>query len=258
MPSPSATPTKAAALWAGQGGGFSPFLFGLIMGMSVFSALSMQWAKQELAAYQQQQIKQAKEGAQDVAKGMDFAILTETTQTYSDRYDLERARQYAGTDARTRGEQDYMVTTRQDENREAYGEKASTIAITASDDTLLRSQMYRSGDAEEILRTKTGAGQAVAVYDTSVARDRQVRTSNERMELVAEQVYAFYAAKMRFPTESEFTSLLSTFNIRDAWGRDFNYTVTPDREKGTLSFTTPWNYVQTLNLSLKDEVIKAE
>ena len=228
-------------------------MFGLVMGVAAFSALSSQWARQELVRYQQQQAERAKANATDVAKGMDFAILTETAQTYSDNYDLERARPYSNTDARTRGGQDYLVTARDDEDRKSYDKTRTTVAITGSDDTLLRSQMYRSGSSEEILRTKVGQGQAVATYDTATARDRQVRTSNERMEVLAEQVYAFYAAKKRFPTDNEFSSLGSTFDLRDAWGRNFTYKPSPDNQKGILSFTTPWNYTQTLKLSLKDE-----
>lgn len=223
------------------------------MGMSIFSALSSQWARQELLAYQEQQAARAKANASDVAKGLDFAILTENAQTYSETYDLERARQYSNSDARTRGGQDYLVTAREEEDREKYGKKSTTVAITGSDDTLLRSQMHRSGDSEQILRTKLGDKQAVATYDTDTARDRQVRTSNERMEVLAEQVYAFYAAKKRFPTDSEFTSLQGTFNLHDAWGRDFTYKPDATQQKGILSFTTPWNYTQTLKLSLKDD-----
>ena len=241
-----------------QQGGFSPFMFGLIMGMSVFSALSMQWAKQELANYQQQQAQRAKTAAEDVAKGLDFAILSEDNRTYSDDYTLERARQYTNTDARTRGGQDYMVTTREDEDRESFGQKGTTVAITGSDDTLLRSQMHRAEDSQQILRMNTSGKQAVAVYDTSHARDRQVRTSNERMEALAEQVYAFYAGKRRFPTDSEFTALRGRFDIRDAWGNDFTYTVAKDDQNGTLTFTTPWNYTQTLKLGLKDDGIASE
>jgi hypothetical protein len=223
------------------------------MGMAAFSALSSQWAKQELVRYQEEQAARAKANATDVAKGLDFAILTENSQTYSDNYDLERARQYTNNAARTRGGQDYLVTAREDEQRENFGKKTTTVAITGSDDTLLRSQMHRSGDSEEILRTKIGDNQAVATYDTATARDRQVRTSNERMEVLAEQVYAFYAAKKRFPTDNEFATLRSTFNLHDAWGREFTYTPSKDQQKGILSFTTPWDYTQTLKLSLKDE-----
>lgn len=236
-----------------QEGGFSPFLFGLIMGMTIFSALSYQWSKQELAAYQAEQAARAKANAQDVADSLNFSILTENQQTYSDKYDLDRAKQYSNSSAKTQGGQDYMIEEREDDNRKQYGKSATTVAITGSDDTLLRSQMHRSGDSEEILRTKAGDNQPVAVYDTSIARDRQVRTSNERMEGLAEQIYAFYAARKRFPTDSEFTTLASTFGMHDVWGNNFTYKPDIGGQKGVLSFTTPWDYTQSLNLSLKDD-----
>ncbi len=228
-------------------------MFGLVVGMSIFSALSMQWARQELVRYEAQQIQRAKTDAQDVADALNFAILTEDGQTYSENYSLERARQYSDSTGRTQGGQDYMVTTRTNEDRVRYGHAATTVAITGGDDTLLRSQMHRSADAEAILRTKVGNKQAVAVYDTTTARDRQVRTSNQRMEVLAEQMYAFYAGKYRFPTESEFTSLRGGLNVRDAWGNDFSYEPSKDNQTGLLSFTTPWNYTQTLTLNLKDD-----
>jgi hypothetical protein len=241
-----------------QSGGFSPFMFGLVVGMSLFSALSMQWARKELALYEQQQTQRSKKDAQDVADALNFAILTEDQQTYSENYDLERARQYANSTGRTTGGQEYMVTTRTEEDRTRYGHAAATVAITGSDDTLLRSQIHRSGGSEDILRTKVGDKQAVAVYDTATARDQQVRTSNLRMEVLAEQLYAFYAGKYRFPTDQEFSSLNGALKLHDAWGNEFDYTTSKDNQKGTLSFTTPWNYTQTLNLSLKDDAKPAE
>jgi hypothetical protein len=250
--------TPRAALWVCQQGGFSPFLFGLVVGMSVFSALSMQWAKQELVRYEEQQARRAQSNAEEVAKGLEFAILTEDQSSYSENYDLERAKAFAETDARTRGGQDYLLTTHENEQREVFGKKDTTIAITGSDDTLLRSQIYRTADSEEVLRMKTGSKQAVAIYDTGQARDRQVRTSNERMEQLAEQLYAFYAGQRRFPTDSEFTRLQGGLDLHDAWGEDFTYTAKPDGQTGTLSFTTPWNYTQTLKLSLQEDGIASE
>lgn len=233
-------------------------MFGLVVGMSLFSAMSMQWARKELALYEKQQTARAKQNAQEVADAMNFAILTETAQTYNENYDLERARTYSGSTAVTQGGQDYMVTTRTDEDRTRYGHAATTVAITGSDDTLLRSQMHRSGDAEDILRTKVGDKQAVAVYTTNTARDQQVRTSYQRMEVLAEQLYAFYAGKYRFPTDDEFTSLAGALGLHDAWGDNFTYKPSKDNQDGVLSFTTPWNYTQTLTLSLKDESKPAE
>ncbi|PZP38486.1 MAG: hypothetical protein DI585_07265, partial [Pseudomonas fluorescens] len=90
------------------------------MGMSIFSALSLQWAKQALADYELQQAQRAKANAEDVAKGLNFAILTENAQTYSENYDLERARGYTNTDARTQGQQDYLVSEKKKKKREMY------------------------------------------------------------------------------------------------------------------------------------------
>ncbi len=246
-----------SSLLTDQSGGFSPFMFGLVMGMSVFSALSLQWAKQELTEYQQLQAERAKTNAEEVAKGLEFAILTENEQSYSDTYDLERARAYSSAQARTRGGQDYMFAAR-DSEREQFGQKGTAVAIVGTDDTLVRSHVYRTETEEHILDKSVGGRGDVAVYDTSLARNQQVMTSNGRMEAMAERLYTFYAAKFRFPTDSEYQDLLSKVGVRDAWGQDFDYKPEKDGQKATLSFTTPWQYTQTMILSLKDEEKKAE
>lgn len=240
-----------------QSGGFSPFMFGLVMGMSVFSALSLQWAKQELVRYQELQIQRAKTNAEEVAKGLEFSILAENEQSYSDTYDLERARAYSAAQARTRGGQDYMFAAR-DSEREQFGQKATAVAIVGTDDTLVRSQVYRTETEGHVLDKSVSGRPDVAVYDTSLARNQQVMTSNARMEAMAERLYTFYAAKFRFPTDSEYQSLLDRVGVRDAWGQDFDYTPDKSGQKATLSFTTPWQYTQTMILSLKDEEKKAE
>ncbi len=245
------------SLFTDQSGGFSPFMFGLVMGMSVFSALSLQWAKQELTRYQELQTQRAKTDAEEVAKGLEFSILAENEQSYSDKYDLERARAYSAAQARTRGGQDYMFAAR-DSEREQFGQKGTAIAIAGTDDTLVRSQVYRTETEEHILDKSVGGRNDVAVYDTSLARSQQVLTSNRRMEAMAERIYTFYAAKFRFPTDSEYQTLLGRVGVRDAWGQDYDYKPEANGQKATLSFTTPWQYTQTMILSLKDEEKKAE
>ncbi len=74
MRSKSATPTNRPCI--SQQGGFSPFMFGLVVGMSLFSAMSMHWARQELVRYEQEQVQRSKKDAQDVANALNFAILT--------------------------------------------------------------------------------------------------------------------------------------------------------------------------------------
>jgi|GEM_PF-1502111 len=242
----------SAALPNGQRGAFSPFMFGLIMGMSVFSVLSMQWANQELARYRQKQLEQAKQNAQDIAKGMDFAIRTETGGTYSDKYTLDRARAYSDSTGKTAGDQDYMVKVNTNGAGKTYDQANASIAIAGTDDTLLRSEIYRADSAQDVLQ-QNHANQPVVVYDTALARDSQVRTSNERMKKFAEQVYAYYSANFSFPSADQFTALAKQFGLADAWGQPFHYSVDDDGQTAYLSFTTPWNYTQTLKLSLNDD-----
>ncbi|NBX86468.1 MAG: hypothetical protein EBQ80_04430 [Proteobacteria bacterium] len=241
----------AWGLWC-QRGAFSPFMFGLVMGVTIFSALSMQWAKKELERYQAKQADAAQRQAQDVAKAMEFAILTEGQDNYSEEYTLQRARQFSSAAAKTRGEQDFLLATKRERDSERFGRNDEKIAIAASDDTLLRSQVYRSGDVAELDKLRTNKASGVVVYDTSEARDRQIRTSIQRQEALAEQIYAFYAAEMKFPTLAEFTEMRRKFGLRDVWGDDFEYGVDPDLQQGFLSFTTPWGYVHEINLSLKE------
>lgn len=245
------SPIKAfqKALWRGQAGGMSPFMYGLVIGVTVFSAMAMQQAKRELAAYQQRQAEMNQAKAQDVAKAMDFAILTEDKGSYDTSYDLDRARQYATTTAKTRGDEDFLVTSRQSGNTDAFGNQSNKVAIAATDDTLVRQEVNQSSDADELARIKT-AGNAVVVYDTSAARDRQIRTSITRMDSLAEQVYAFYAAHLKFPTGSEFAELQKSFDLTDSWGAPFDYSVSSDQQSGEMSFTTPWGYKQSIRLNL--------
>lgn len=249
MNSRSATPISRRRRLA-QAGYLSPFMFGLIIGMSIFSAMSAHWAQQELVRVQERKAERAHKQAEDIAHAMEFATLTETEGTYSDSYDLERAKMYAArSSGKTAGGQDFMVVARQ-ENNESFGKRDQKVAIAATDDTLLRAKVYRAGSAEEL--AKMEEQKPVALLDTKAVRERQVRTSMKAMEGMAEQVYAFYAGHLRFPDEGEFDELQKRFTYRDAWGGEFDYTYVNEGE-ARLEFVTPWNYTQAIKLSLKDE-----
>ncbi len=227
-------------------------MMGLMMGMTIFSAMSMQWAKQELENIQKRQQAEATRSAEDMAGAMEFAMLAENKDTYGETPTLERARMFAATTGKTRGDQNFLATVREEQTEGRFGAPRSQVAITASDDTLLRSQMHRAADGEELNRA-AGGEQPVALLDTSAVRDRQVRTSNMRMNSLAEQVYAFYAAKMKFPSTSEFTEMATKLGFRDVWGQSFEYTVSADQQSAQIGFTTPWDYTQSLKLNLKDD-----
>lgn len=235
----------------GQRGWASPFMFGLLMGMTVFSALSLVWAKQELARVAERRAKQAQQQAEDTVKGLEFAALTETHATYSTDYTTARAKQFmANNTGRTRGGESILATGREVDG-ETFGQKGERVAITASDDTLERSKIYRTGDAREML-AMAASNTSVAVFDSNAVRMRQMMTSQKSMEGLAEQVFAFYAGHSRFPNQGEFVDLRARFPYTDAWGGNFDYTYVSNEEVG-LAFTTPWNYTQTLKLDFKQQ-----
>lgn len=242
----------------GQSGSVSPFMFGLLIGMTLFSAMSLQWARQELARQQRRHAEMARNQADDMARSMEFAAMTETENTYSDEFNLERAKRFSNyTGGKTRGGQEMIVVARTDEGNTTFGSKDQRIAITSTDDTLLRAKVYRSASAADISRLQESSpDQPIATVDTSGVRQRQVLTSQKSMEGLAEQVYAFYGAHQRFPNPNEFGALRAKFPFLDAWGQPFDYTYISD-DAARLEFTTPWNYTQSLKLSLKDDDITA-
>lgn len=234
----------------GEEGIGSPFMFGLLMGLTIFSAFSLSWAQRELALTQQRNAERAKREAEDVARALEFAAMTETRGTYSESFDLDRAKQYTSmSSGKTKGGQDFIVVQQEDKDRQTFGENVQKVAITATDDTLLRSKVYRTPDAAGINALKEDT---IATLDTSGVRERQIRTSVKSMEAFAEQVYAFYAGNRRFPSANEFDEMRRNLSFSDAWGGPFAYTYITDDE-ARLEFTTPWNYTHSLKLTLKEE-----
>ncbi len=259
MSFPSAPSAKGAQrrrfarhLLVSQHGGLSPFMYGLLLGMSIFSVVSMRWAEKELVAQQQKNAEKARAQAEDIAKGLEFSMLTETGATYSNDISLDRAlSQTSSASGKTRGGEEVLLVER-DAGSGDFGHRNQRVAITATDDTLFRSQVYRTGSAEELSTMRTSEKLPVVTFDSDAVRDRQVRTSYQNMVALAEHIYGFYAGQMPSPTGTEFDEIASHVNLRDAWGQSFSYTQTSD-DKATLQFTTPWNFTRTLNISLKDE-----
>jgi hypothetical protein len=232
----------------------SPFLTGLLLGMTVFSALSMQWAKQELASLQQRNAARDAAQAKELAGAMEFAILTEDAESYAENPTLERARTFSAATTQTRGGNQVLVTTRSSEDTDkkgAFGMGTAQVALTASDDRFTRAAATRTASAEELQRTRTNAEELIFA-NVRAARERQVITSTRRMEALAEQLYAYYGAELRFPDLNTYTTYAGKLGLRDAWGREFDYDPTTDGQGGSLSFTTPWGFKQALKLSLKD------
>ncbi len=219
------------------------------MGISLFSVMVGQWGRKEMLELELTRAERAKSEAEDIAKALEFSILTETSASYSEELSLERALAHtARSSAKTRGKRDFLLTERTDGSAFDLGQKR--LAITASDDILLRAEVNRAHDSDSLARMQFGKKEAVVLLDTKGIRLRQVERSRLNMNIMAEHVYQFYAGHLRFPTIDEYESLQEKLGVNDVWGSDFLYTPI-DEESGTIQFTTPWGYTQSLDLSLK-------
>ena len=235
----------------------SPFMSGLIVGMTIFSALTLQWAKADLVRWQQRQQEQGLADAQELSRSLEFAVMTEGADSYEESYSLDRARQFSSASSKTMGGNDVQLTERQAAETDPFGNRRTQVAITASDDILLRAQVNRAGSTEELNRMVSGTN-PVALFDSTTVRGKQVLTSKKRMEAMAEQVFTFYAGAMQFPTDDEFMTLSGKAGVKDAWGRAFDYELGADGQSAELSFTTPWGVTHKQPISLRDEEKSAE
>lgn len=232
-----------------QKGGFSPFIFGVLIGLSAFSVITAEMAKREMEKAALHRIKTQKEQAEDLARGLENALLTETDATYDADLTVTRARDgSSGSTGVTRSGSSVLVNVQTGEN--SLGLDHQRILITTTDDTMLRDDVGFIASKEDQSTYSASNKEPVAMFDSESIRKRQVEASREYLEAEAAQVYGFYAANLRFPNEgAEYNSINSMTNYVDVWGNNFTYTFI-DSKTATLSFTTPWNYTYTLNLDM--------
>jgi hypothetical protein len=224
-------------------------MFGLIMATNIFSVLAMQWAKRDLALLQARQADRAQAEAEDIAKAVEFALLTETASSYDGTVDINRAlANTALSRGRTRGQENVHIVAR--DSGEHFDLTNQRVAIATTDDPLLRSRLSQAGNAAD-LGQAAQESQAVAVVDTGAIRQRQILQSQKNLETMAEQIYQFYAGHLRFPSPGEYDELANVLSARDVWGNDFTYTYLNEDEV-LIEFTTPWNYTHSLKLNLTD------
>ncbi|MDD9911615.1 MAG: hypothetical protein OXQ96_01035, partial [Alphaproteobacteria bacterium] len=222
-----------------QRGAFSPFMFGLLMAIGIFSTLAMHWAKKDLIRIQEERAERVKAEAEDIAKAVEFTIMTETASTFGQDFNIDELRQHTGrSQGKTRGQQDIQLIARDSET--VFDLTNQRIAIAATDDPLAQTELRDTPDAKGLARAAKDGLDPVIIVDTGAIRKNQVAKSVQRLEQMAEQVYQFYAANFRFPTESEYDQLQDALKIKDIWGNDFYYTYRND-EEALLEFTSPWN-----------------
>ena len=237
------------SLLRSQRGFFSPFMIGLVMAIGIFSNLAMHWAQKDLERIREERLRRQQAEANDIAKAVEFAILTETDRTYGQVLDVDDLRQYTAlSQGKTRGGSDVQIISRQ--NGSAFETANERIAITTTDDTLRRNELVRSGSAEDLAR-EAGGDEPLAIVDTSAVRQRQIEQSKQNVDTMAAHIFQFYSTNFRFPKVGEYEELQEMLNIKDVWGNDLIYTY-KNEEEAVLEFSTPWNYTYSVNLNLEN------
>lgn len=227
-----------------QTGGFSPFMFGVLGALTIFSTMLAQWAKEDLKTLEREKLQRQQAQSEDIKNAIEIAILSENSNTagnnYSDTYDMTRAQGFLSSSSNnTKG--GAAVQLQEVDSSMVQNVQNKRIAITASDDTFLRTEVGALGSEAAIAAYDSGKGQAFATVDTEALRNKQVTLSRQRLEKEASTLYTFFTRTGRFPLDQ--TEYMDDVNAltdyKDVWGNDFNYTYVSDTQ-ATLSFTTPW------------------
>lgn len=230
-----------------QKGAFSPYMFGMLAGLAIFSSMMAYQARKDILEAEQRKLEQQQEEAEDLMEALENALLTETSATYSADLTLDRAQNFATmASGKTRAGSD--ITFNQQDSETAYSLDHQRVAITTSDDTLLQNTVSGLTDADAIAGYDAGDSQAVAVFDSKATREQQMDLSYQFMENQATLVYQFYAGNLRFPNSTEYDDLAAISGLTDVWGGAFSYTYISDTS-ARLTFTTPWGHTQTINMN---------
>ena len=231
-----------------QRGAFSPYMFGLLAGITVFSTVSAHYAKKQMIENEKRKIEQQQREAEDLRDALEIALLTETDATYDPDISLNRARPYTTlSTAKTRGGSDATLNiVNSDTNLGIQGER---VLITTTDDDFTKTQVGLANSAADQAAFDGGAA-PVTMFDSGAARNRQVEISVQNLEMEAAQIYAFYAGELRFPSASEYDDIQAITNLKDFWGNDFSYTIVNSPTHVRIEFTTPWGYTEQIDMNM--------
>jgi hypothetical protein len=226
-----------------QKGAFSPFMFGMLMGVAVFSAAMNHWAKREIVNIEERNIKAERQKAEQIKQAFETALLTEniaTGEKYSEDLNLERAQKFlSGNTGQTKsGEQAFLSSAFKSG---AFKTSNKRVMITTSDDESIQQNLESLGsDAMASYNNEDGS---VVMFDSEEVRKKQIKKSKENLEREASQIYRAYTSYgYKFPTAEQYKSQVNAATgLRDVWGQSFKYDRKSDKVV-ILSFTTPWGY----------------
>lgn len=236
--------------WQKQRGIFSPFMFGLLAGVSIFSLAMRTQAQIELKRVQEQQQNRASQQMQAMRDAVENALMTETTSSYGLINAAELAKSSALSSGGTRDKQGLVVGSITTDG----ATDSQRIMVSTSDDAFVRAEVtsLAGGTANNMASATINARSDVASIDTTALRSKQIKLSMQNMTQQANMVYAWYAqdGHLRFPTTAEYSSDIASSGLKDFWGGVFTYTRT-NVNLAKLTFTPPWGgtpYAITMNL----------
>jgi hypothetical protein len=239
---------NALKFFRNQKGGFSPYMFGLLVGISAFSTITAHYARKEMIKSEQRKIEQQKAEAEDLKNALEVALLTETDATYDADLSLNRARAHTTlSTAKTRGGSDVTLNIVNSET--SLGIQGERVLITTTDDDFTKTAVGLANSAAAQAGF-TDDNAPVTMFDSGAARNRQVDISVQNMEMEAAQIYAFYAGELRFPGSNEYDAIQAVTGLKDFWGNDFSYTIVTSPTHVRIEFTTPWSYTERIDMQM--------
>ena len=228
----------------GQRGAVSPFLFGLLAGVAIFSGTMKAKSELKLQQIKEAQVERERETAEQYKRAIEGAILSETDATYGT---LDRARieenLSKGIGGGTRSGERVAVGT-----IDTGARNEQRVIISTSDDKFVRDEVTGFSDATTAAESDLNKRGDIANVDTAALRTRQVQLTRNNLNKESEFVYAFWGANGRMPSSTEYENEINDkTGLTDFWGNDFTYTYINDDE-ATLEATTKWG--QTLKVKM--------
>lgn len=241
-------------LYKRQRGAVSPFLFGMLAGVAIFSAGIRAQAQLETKRILAEQEERAKETADTYRRAVEGALMAETNGSFG-TITTNRVNQFVSKSVGggTRSGSDIAmgsVNVNNTYNGTTVG-NTQRVMITTSDDNFVRSRvsaLQSAGDANNMATDNLVDRGDVVTIDTQNIRQKQIEETMANMQKQAELMYAFWAQNGRFPGALEYpTEIANKTHLTTFWGDPINCDCT-NNDSVTLTAITPWG--QTLIVPL--------
>lgn len=264
-----------------QRGAFSPFMFGMLAGLAVFSGALRSQYLNELGTLESQRNTRLINEAKELESSVKNFLRSQTSSTFNSTITVANIQELLATDgATTDSGQAYQIkiipyTISYINNATAAVTRdAQIFLMTSSDDSLLRTQVDNTTTRTDAFTLAKEPH--VVVVDTESVRQEQVALSKKRLEGMASLLYDYYTRGFfsgttrlhTFPRDAtEYNAMVATYNLtneaKDSWGQNLTYTVnasgnTTDletseaiSESAVISFVTPWSERYPLTVSVQ-------